>query len=158
MYQHILVAVDGSDTANLALQEAIKLAKDGKSVVRIVHVVDPALVYAVVEAPYVAGYRKILEAVGQKVVDDGAALLGRAGIRFEAKLLGLAQRGQHIYDVIEEEGRLWPADLIVAGTHGRRGIRRLLLGSVAEGLVRIADRPVLLVPRAAASFTAEKSS
>jgi nucleotide-binding universal stress UspA family protein len=52
---------------------------------------------------------------------------------------------KYVYDVIEEEATRWPADLVVIGTHGRRGIRRLLLGSVAEGLTRISSRPILLV-------------
>ena len=47
--------------------------------------------------------------------------------------------------MIEHEAKRWQADLIVIGTHGRRGIRRLLLGSVAEGLTRVASKPVLLV-------------
>jgi nucleotide-binding universal stress UspA family protein len=53
--------------------------------------------------------------------------------------------GKHVYDVIEEEATQWPADLVAIGTHGRRGIRRLLLGSVAEGLTRISSKPILLV-------------
>jgi nucleotide-binding universal stress UspA family protein len=52
---------------------------------------------------------------------------------------------KHVYDVIEEEVTRWPADVVVIGTHGRRGIRRLLLGSVAEGLTRISSKPILLV-------------
>ena len=52
---------------------------------------------------------------------------------------------KHIYDVIEEEATQWPADLVVIGTHGRRGISRLLLGSVAEGLTRISTKPILLI-------------
>ena len=52
---------------------------------------------------------------------------------------------KHIYDAIEEEATEWAADLIVIGTHGRRGIRRLLLGSVAEGLTRVSSKPVLLI-------------
>jgi nucleotide-binding universal stress UspA family protein len=50
-----------------------------------------------------------------------------------------------VYDTIEQEAVRWPADLIVIGTHGRRGFRRLLLGSVAEGLIRVTTKPVLLV-------------
>ena len=53
--------------------------------------------------------------------------------------------GKHVYDVIEEEAKQWPADLVVIGTHGRRGIRRLLLGSVAEGLTQISSKPILLI-------------
>jgi nucleotide-binding universal stress UspA family protein len=53
--------------------------------------------------------------------------------------------GKHVYDVIEEEAARWPADLVAIGTHGRSGISRLLLGSVAEGLTRISGNPILLV-------------
>jgi Universal stress protein family len=53
--------------------------------------------------------------------------------------------GERIYDVLEEQSKQWPADLIVTGTHGRRGARHLMLGSVAEGLIRIATKPVLLI-------------
>jgi nucleotide-binding universal stress UspA family protein len=47
--------------------------------------------------------------------------------------------------VLAEHAKGWPADLVVIGTHGRRGFHRLLLGSVAEGFVRVATMPVLLV-------------
>ena len=53
--------------------------------------------------------------------------------------------GQHIYEAIEEQSKQWPANLIVVGTEGRRGFQRLMIGSVAEGLVRISTKPVLLI-------------
>jgi nucleotide-binding universal stress UspA family protein len=53
--------------------------------------------------------------------------------------------GHRVADVIAAEAAAWPADLIVVGTHGRRGVNRLLLGSVAEGVARVATRPVLLI-------------
>ena len=53
--------------------------------------------------------------------------------------------GRRICDAIEEEAKQWQAYLIVIGTHGRRGVRRLLLGSVAEGVARVASELVLLV-------------
>ena len=64
MYNRILVAVDGSDTSNLALKEAIKLAKDQHSLLRLVHAVDLTLVYTDAAAPYVYEYQKALEAAG----------------------------------------------------------------------------------------------
>ncbi len=143
MYKRILVAVDGSDTSNLALQEAIKLAKDQHSVLRLFHVVDLTMAYSAVEAPYIFEYRKAMEAEGQKVVADCSASARTAGIEFDTKCVVMFAK--HIYDVIEEEATEWAADLIVIGTHGRRGIRRLLLGSVAEGLTRVSSKPVLLI-------------
>ena len=53
--------------------------------------------------------------------------------------------GERIYDAIEEQSKQRPADLIVIGTHGRRGGRYMMLGSVAEGLIRVATKPVLLI-------------
>ena len=143
MSQRILVAVDGSDTSNLALQEAIKLAKNLRSILRLFHVVDLTMAYSTVEAPYVLDYRKAMEAGGQKVVADCAALVSASEIEFDSKCEVVF--GTYIYEAIDEEATAWGADLVVIGTHGRRGIRRLLLGSVAEGLTRISSRPVLLV-------------
>ena len=145
MYSHILVAVDGSDTSNLALDEAIMLAKDHHSALRLVHVVDLTLAYSTVEAPYVADYEKAVRAAGQKVITDCSAIVRETGIKFDTKLIVIDIPNQHVYDAIEEEARRWPADLIVVGTHGRRGFRRLFLGSIAEGISRIATRPVLLI-------------
>jgi nucleotide-binding universal stress UspA family protein len=143
MYKRILVAVDGSDTSNRALQEAIKLAKEQHSMLRLFHVVDLTMAYSAVEAPYIFEYRQAMEAAGQKVVADGGASARAAGVEFESKCVVMFAK--HIYDVIEEEAAAWKADLIVIGTHGRRGIRRLWLGSVAEGVTRVSSRPVLLV-------------
>ena len=143
MYERILVAVDGSDTSNLALQEAITLAKDQHSMLRLLHVVDLTMAYSSVEAPTVIGYQNALKAQGRKLLADCSASARTAGVEFDSKLDEAL--GAHIYDVIEEEAKRWPADLIVIGTHGRKGMRRLLLGSVAEGLIRISSKPVLLV-------------
>jgi nucleotide-binding universal stress UspA family protein len=145
MYNHILVAVDGSETSNLALKEAIKLAKDQHATLRLVHVVDVTLIYIDLGAPYVLDYQKALQAAGQKVIDDCSAIVREAGIEFDTTSIVVDMIGQHIYDAVEEEAKRWPADLIVIGTHGRRGMRRFLLGSVAEGIARVASKPVLLI-------------
>jgi nucleotide-binding universal stress UspA family protein len=143
MYKRILVAVDGSETANAALQEAIKLAKDHESQIRLLHVVDLTMAYSVVEAPHIFEYRKAMEEAGKTVLDGCSTWPRSAAVQFDAKCVVMFAK--HIYDVIEEEATQWPADLIVIGTHGRRGISRLLLGSVAEGLTRISTKPILLI-------------
>lgn len=148
MYSHILVAVDGSDTANLALHEALELAREQNSVLRLVHVVDLTMAYSAVEAPYVVDFEKAVKAAGEKVIADSSATVRAAGIEFDTKSLVIEMPNQHVCDAIEEAAREWPADLIVIGTHGRRGFRRLFLGSVAEGLTRVATKPVLLIRRA----------
>lgn len=145
MYNHILVAIDGSDTSNRALREAMRLAKEQGSALRLVHVVDETLAYSTVEAPYVPEYKKAMEEAGRKVIADGSAIAREAGIEFDAKPIVIDGLDQHIYNAIDDEAKRWPADLIVIGTHGRRGFRRLFLGSIAEGLTRIASKPVLLI-------------
>lgn len=145
MYNRILVAVDESDTSNLALKEAINLAKDQHSTLRLVHVVDLTPAYTDVEAPYAAEYQKALQAAGQKLIESYSSLAREAQNDFGSKLIAIDTLGRRIRDAIEEEVKQWQADLIVIGTHGRRGVRRLLRGSVAEGVARVASEPVLLV-------------
>jgi len=143
MYKRILVPIDGSDTSNLALQEAIGLAKDQHSTLRLFHIVDLTATYSSVPAPHVTERQDALQVEGQKVIADASELVRAAGIQFDSKCI--ATFDKRIFDLIEQEAKEWPADLIVIGTHGRRGIRRLFLGSVAEGLTRISSKPLLLI-------------
>jgi nucleotide-binding universal stress UspA family protein len=143
MYKRILVPIDGSDTSNLALHEAITLAKDQRSTLRLFHVIDLATTYSVVNAPHVIERQNALQAEGQKLITDASESVLAAAIEFDSKCV--TNFDKRIHDLIKEEANQWPADLIVIGTHGRRGIRRLFLGSVAEGLARISSRPLLLV-------------
>ena len=145
MYKHILVAVDGSETSNLALREAIRLAKHHQATLRLVHVVDETPAVVAADAPYLLDYQKASREAGQEVLSTCGAIVGEGGMQADTKLHIIETLNQHTYDAIEEEAEQWPADLIVVGTHGRRGIRHFILGSVAEGLIRIATRPVLLI-------------
>jgi nucleotide-binding universal stress UspA family protein len=146
MYKHILVAIDESDTSDLALREAINLAKDQNAVLRLVHAVDLTPVYLTVETPYpYVEYQKAMEEGGEKILTSRAKIAREAGIEVESKLITIKMLGVRIYDVIEEQSKQWPADLIVMGTHGRSGFQHARLGSVAEGLIRLATKPVLLI-------------
>ncbi len=127
----------------MALQEAIALAKDQHSTLRLFHVVDLTTAYSLVNAPHAVEHQNALEAEGRKVIADASAPVLAAGIQSNSKCVTTFDK--HIYDLIEEEANRWPADLIVIGTHGRRGIRRIFLGSVAEGLARISSKPLLLI-------------
>ena len=145
MYQHILVAVDGSSTSDRALQEAVKLARELKSGLRVLLVVEPILLTG--EAEYV-NYNEIHQAVvgyGQETLKKAGDAARQAGVEAETRLIESKGLGERVADVITREADAWPADLIVIGTHGRRGFNHLLMGSVAEGVVRIATKPVLLI-------------
>ncbi|MDX1374794.1 MAG: universal stress protein [Burkholderiales bacterium] len=144
MYGRILVPVDGSSTAAAGLREAIRLAKDQGAALRVMHVVDKMAIVGVIEAGM--NPRPVLA----KLARSGRAVLDAA--RRSAKKLGVAADTvlhepvtKRVADDVLREAKTWKADLIVMGTHGRRGVRRMVLGSDAEQVVRLAEIPVLLV-------------
>jgi nucleotide-binding universal stress UspA family protein len=144
MYGKILVPVDGSDASNAGLVEAIKVAKNRGGAIRLVHVENENILMT----PYDAGfaYPQVSEALreyGQIVLKDAAAMVRGAGVA--ADTICEDARGEQVGSHIVRLAREWPADLIVMGTHGRRGVRRIVLGSDAEFVVRHTPVPVLLV-------------
>jgi nucleotide-binding universal stress UspA family protein len=144
MYKRILVAVDGSRTSDLALKEAIKLAKDQVAILRLIHVIDETPVYAMAEVPYsMDEYQKTIREAGRKELAKSADRAKAARLKFDTKLL--VTMTHSIGDVINKEAERWSAGLIVIGTNGRRGFNRLLLGSVAERVIRSAAKPVLII-------------
>lgn len=145
MYTRILVAIDGSVPSNRALREAIGLARDQMAQLRIVHVIeDPYAYYTEDSIPpeTIAALEQTWRQVGQKILDQAADLARQEGIQPETTLL---EQEERVSTVIVTEAARWHADLIVLGTHGRHGLEHLLLGSVAEGVVRTAPVPVLLL-------------
>ena len=144
MYQRILVPVDGSHTATLGLQEAIRLAIDQRARMRIIHVVDELLVAQNFEGYVNAGELiDTLEASGRKALQKAVALARKHDLNVDASMFETV--GGRVADVIVREARKWKADLIVMGTHGRRGFGRMVLGSDAEAVLRETRVPVLLV-------------
>jgi nucleotide-binding universal stress UspA family protein len=145
MYQRILVAVDGSDSSSRALLEAVNLANVHHAALRIVHVIDEAGVYSdgqvIDPTPVVQSW---IEA-GRKLLDQSHKRALAAGIDAETRLVENETIGKRIAEVIVEEAATWHADLLVSGTHGRSGLKHLLMGSVAEGIVRICPIPILLI-------------
>ena len=144
IYRNILVPVDGSETADLGLREAVRLAKDQGRRIRLVHVVNELVLLS----PNAYGMDlgsifRMLVMGGEELLDRAEAEVRRAGIEVDAVLFEAmgGQAGVHIVRKALE----WRADLIVCGTHGRRGLRRMVLGSDAEFVVRHSPVPVLLV-------------
>lgn len=148
MYKRILVAVDGSRTSKLALWEAMRLAKSVRTMLRLIHVVDETPGYMV--DPLVSGrlqreIRDEVRQIGQKILANCSTKPKHARTRFDTKLIVNVGSSRRVGDLINDEARRWRANLIVIGTHGRRGLNRLALGSVAEAVIRLAKRPVLVV-------------
>lgn len=145
MYQKILVPVDGSETATSGLIEAVQLAKSSGGSLRLLNIYSTAVVALEYAAAYTA-----LEDLPNKLSERGEALLKQArdvvqqhGVPFDTVLLGTAI--DNIGELVVDQAKQWPADLIVMGTHGRRGLARLVLGSTAEYVLRHSPVPMLLI-------------
>jgi len=144
-YKRILVPIDGSPTSNRGLREAIGLAKAQKARLQLVHVVDVhhAMLAGLSSGDTVADLATALEQRGRRLLESAATRVRQSGVQAETALLeSLAGPAA---ESIVRQARKWRADLIVIGTHGRRGLKRLVLGSDAEQVVRNAPVPVLLV-------------
>ena len=151
MYARILVAIDGSPNSEHALKHAAGLAKNLSASLRILHVVDIGLLPLEPELSIdFDALFKARHAAAEKTLAAARDSVQASGIAFEVRLLDTATPTQHVAAAIAAEAASWPADLVVLGTHGRRGIERWLLGSVAEGVARRSSVPVLLVPMPAA--------
>ena len=143
-YKRILVPVDGSPTSNGGLDEAMRLARAGSSKIRLLHIVDDTVAFNTGDG---AGVNYVLDALrksAEEALSSAAERVRRARIEPETELVENATG--RVADAIVERAKRWRADLIVMGTHGRRGFDRLLIGSNAELVVRHSAVPVLLVP------------
>jgi nucleotide-binding universal stress UspA family protein len=152
MYKRILVPVDGSPTSVRGLDEAIKLAKPTGASIRLVHVLDQ-LVFLGGE-PYSVDVFGLLKEAGERIMQEMKAKVVATGIEVSTFVSEILPG--RVCDVVLEQAKAFDADLIVVGTHGRRGVGRLLVGSDAEKIVRLATVPVLLVraPQGAAPAAA----
>ena len=144
-YKRILVPLDGSRTSSLGLREAVRLAKGQRASLQLVHVVDEHYVLMAagevgVQLDTVLGD---LKKGGRRMLRAAEARVRKQGVACSTVILETLT-GPAAGPIVRQ-ARKWRADLIVIGTHGRRGVRRLLLGSDAEQIVRTSPVPVLLV-------------
>jgi nucleotide-binding universal stress UspA family protein len=143
-YKRILVPVDGSPTSSNGLDEAAKIARGSGSRLLLLHVIDDTVAFS---SPDGAGVDLVLDALresGKRALAEAADRARRAKLKAETVLLENATG--RVAEAIVDQAKRWRADLIVMGTHGRRGVNRLLLGSSAELVVRNSTVPVLLIP------------
>jgi nucleotide-binding universal stress UspA family protein len=141
LFKKILVPVDGSATSTKAVDLALRMAQDDQASVRLLHCIDETSFLDAYE--YSSELIKQARQAGQKILQDGQSAAKKLGVNADTLLLERAgQRlGHSVADVVGD----WGADLVVVGSHGRRGISRLLLGSGSEQILRDSPVPVLLV-------------
>ncbi len=142
-YQNILVPVDGSETSYVAVAQAAELAKafGGKITVVQVLALDPYIAAEYISATQTNDLIERARTSVLKTLEETAAKFSDLGIPVEAKLL----EGQVVHREIIREAETSKADLIVIGSHGRTGLKRLFLGSVAQSVLGEAHIPVLVV-------------
>lgn len=147
MYAKILVAVDESDTSRHALVQAIELARKLSATLRMVHVLDMGWLPIGPEVAIdTAALSEARRGVGETIIAAARDAARQAGFEAEAGLVETGTPIQQVAEAIAREASRWGAELVVLGTHGRRGFQHLMLGSVAEQVVRRSDAPVLLIP------------
>ena len=140
-FQKILVPVDGSSTSNKALDYALQLAKQDHSQVRVLHAID--------ELGYLSSYEYSGELLAtarknaNQVLQNAVIAAQARNVPADTRLVD--QPGQRLGQTVADEAASWGADLIVVGTHGRRGVGRVLLGSGAGQIVHMAPVAVLTV-------------
>lgn len=143
MFKHILVPVDGSATSMLAVNKAAGLAKAFGSVVTVLYVVDP-YPFTGVGADFAYGQAQYLSAAtaeANAALDAAKAAMAQEGITANA----VVGEGHAVTDGIQRALESTGADLIVMGSHGRRGLEKLVLGSVTQRVLGVVHTPVLVV-------------
>lgn len=145
VYSRILIAVDDTDISKLAMKEAIKLAKDQKATLIIIYIADEFIPTGEGVPVDFKQHENAVRKKGRTILNKMISPVRRTKIPYESHLVEITESNERIPEKIIKEAKNRNADLIVLGTHGREGLSRLLLGSVAEEVVRNAPVPVHLV-------------
>ncbi len=143
MFKHILVPVDGSSTSQLAVEKAIGLAKAFGSQVTAIFVIDP-YPFTGVGTDFAYGQAEYLSAA----TAEAKAAIKAVKAAFEASGIGVVTsviESHTAWRGVVQSAESMQADLIVMGSHGRSGLEKLVLGSVAQAVLSHTTLPVLVV-------------
>ncbi|MGT2509106.1 universal stress protein [Cupriavidus basilensis] len=146
LFERILVAIDGSPTSAAALAVASRLAEVVKATIRVVSVVErvPDVIGLGAGLDRPPAFQQVLRDESDQALARARDLLALHGVPGDTLSIDVGENS--VASALDRAAQEWQADLIVLGTHGRRGARRLVLGSVAESFTRLSTLPVLLVP------------
>ena len=144
MFNNILIPVDGSSTALCAVSKAAGLAKTYGSTVTVLYVIDP-YPFTGVGADFAYGQAQYVTAAtteANAALDSAKRALNEAGVEKVNTVVG---EGHAVHEGITRAAAEVGADLIVMGSHGRRGLEKLVLGSVTQRVLGVTGIPVLVV-------------
>ena len=157
MFKRIVVAIDGSRTSRRAFESALELAATHGAVLQPYYVVENASVYYDVPGYDPSILRDELAAEGAKLAGELNAAMKQRGVQ-GAVAIGEGSSVDDVAELVLAAAVAFNADLLVMGTHGRKGFQRLILGSVAERCLRQATLPVLLIPAASGTGSVPESN
>jgi nucleotide-binding universal stress UspA family protein len=141
MLKNLVVALDGSPSAELALEFALSMARAENATLSICSVADPKPAYgASAPTPLVESMLEDIRGHARRIVDEASAKARTAGVRVQQA----TPSGEPVFEIVHYAEGV-KADAIIVGTRGRSGVDRLLVGSVAEGVLRTAPVPVVIV-------------
>ena len=145
MYRNILIAVDGSECSRRALLQAVHMANAGYEKITAVYVLDRSAMFM-----YAANFDQFafvdtLRRDGERVLADAQAVMAEHGLKCDVEVAETDNISEDVADCLLRCAQRNGADLVVMGTHGRRGMSRITMGSVAERFLRSSCCPVLLV-------------
>ncbi len=147
MYKRIMVAIDDSFATSKVLDSAIESARQHGAKLAICHAIDETIFAqreaAIMLSSSVGQVTLNLKESAQVFVDQAAETARKAGL--EVEILIVESELEHVAEMLADASAKWQADLLVVGTHGRRGVERFFVGSVAEKLVSKANTSLLLV-------------
>ncbi len=145
MYRNIMLAVDGSASSKRAIEEAVRIASLAHAAIHAVYVVDKSALFNY------GGYydpQALLEALrsdGKAALGQVREALGAAGVTGDEEIVETDSMADDVATCLQRYAQGHAIDLVVMGTHGRRGVPRLVLGSVSERFLRFSTCPVMLV-------------
>jgi nucleotide-binding universal stress UspA family protein len=145
MFQKILVAVDGSRPSQRAVEEAVRIAKLTHAHVRSVYVLDLAPVFPHTYYYDMAKLEQALTRQGEASLDEATRALEKGDIHSDSEIIRTESMSEDVAECLQRYVLKYQPDLAILGTHGRRGARRVILGSVAERFLRSSTCPVMLV-------------
>lgn len=143
MFKHILVPVDGSETAQMAVEKAAGLAKAFGSTVTVIYVIDP-YPFTGLGSDFAYGQSEYLEAASAEAgeaIKSAQQLLQNAGVSVKTSVI----EAHSVWRGILEAAAGASADLIVMGSHGRHGVEKIVLGSVVQRVLSHTHLPVFVV-------------
>ena len=141
MFKDILLPTDGSKGVGEAINCTVALAKKFDAKIHVLFVVEPPRFQEYGAGIALASIIKTLQEAGEQIVRDTVEMIRKSGLAAIEEATEDGHPAEEILKYAQEHG----IDLIVIGTHGRRGLNRVLLGSVAEEVVRSANVPVMTV-------------